>query len=181
MKRILIIGSGGSGKTRLSLRLGKMLELPVIHLDALFWNPGWIKTPREEWFQKVRELLDKEKWILDGNFGSTLEMRLEACDTAIFLDFPRTLCLYRALKRQVMNFNKVRPDMGKGCPEHIDWEFAKWIWNFPKADKARILKILDKFKDDKSIIILKSDRDIKDLLSSMKNPEQRCSKKEIKK
>ena len=113
-KKIIVIGSCGSGKTTFSLQLGYITGIPVIHLDKEYWQPGWVEPIQDEWIKKLNELMSKDKWILDGNFKSSLELRLQQADTVIFLDFKRHLCLYRVGKRFLKNFNKSRPDMPEG-------------------------------------------------------------------
>jgi adenylate kinase family enzyme len=114
MKKIVIIGSGGAGKSTLATQLGEMLNLEIIHLDKLYWQAGWVEPLKDEWKKTVEDLLKRDSWIMDGNFGGTIEMRLKACDTAIFLDFPRTVCLYRVIKRRLTYRNTSRPDMAEG-------------------------------------------------------------------
>jgi adenylate kinase family enzyme len=167
MKRILIIGSGGAGKSTLARRLGDATRIEVIHLDKLHWKPNWTSPPKEEWRKTVEEQLKKETWIIDGNFGGTMEMRLWACDTVIYLDFPRTICFYRALKRAVKYYNKTRPDMGEGCNERIDFEFLHWVWNFPKTTKPVIEERLKRLADGKTIIRLRSPLEVEDFLSNI--------------
>lgn len=111
MKRVIIIGSGGAGKSTLARRLGEKTGIEVIHLDMLYWKPGWVKTGKEEWCEIVRQATEKESWIMDGNFGGTFEMRAEAADTIIFLEISRLVCLYRVLKRLFFYRNTQRPDM----------------------------------------------------------------------
>src|SRR6266404_5200610 len=122
MKKILIIGSGGAGKSTFAARLGKVLELDVIHLDKLYWKPGWVETPKEEWKEIVEEIVKRDSWIIDGNYGGTREIRLRACDTVILLDTPRYICIYRILKRALLYRNRTRPDMGTSCREKLDLE-----------------------------------------------------------
>ena len=98
MKRILIIGSGGAGKTTLARQLGKLLDLPVVHLDALYWQPGWTETPKQVWNDKIQDLLLQDSWVMDGNYGGTLDQRIVAADTIIFLDISRLTCLFRVIK-----------------------------------------------------------------------------------
>ena len=160
MKRILVIGSSGAGKSTFSRRLGKATGLPVIHLDTLFWNPGWVETPEDEWRKKLERALRGDEWIVDGNFRGTMEMRLRSCDTVIFLDFPRTLCVYRILKRLITYRKGTRPDIADGCDEKFDWEFLKWVWNYPSRSKPKVVALLEKFKDEKTIIRLKSKKEI---------------------
>ena len=93
MKRISIVGSGGAGKSTFAHQLADILHLPVIHLDALYWQPGWVATPQDEWRDKQQQLVQQECWIIDGNYTSTLDVRFAVADTIIFLDFPRFRCL----------------------------------------------------------------------------------------
>lgn len=101
-QRIILIGSGGSGKSTLARQIGAVLSLPVIHLDALFWQPGWVETPRPEWEALQRELVARDRWVIDGNYGHTLDIRLAAADTVIFMDMPRLVCAWGAIKRRIM-------------------------------------------------------------------------------
>jgi len=161
MRKILILGSGGSGKSKLARTLGNILKLPVINLDAFYWNPGWVETPKQEWERKVGELIKGEEWIMDGNYGSTLEKRLKVADTVIFLNYSRYLCLWRGLMRQ---FSRQRVDPIPGCHEKIDFEFIKWIWNYPRKIRPTIMKILDEGCDGKKIFICNTPRQIKRLV-----------------
>ncbi|WP_457558713.1 hypothetical protein [Candidatus Harpocratesius sp.] len=143
MNRILIIGSGGAGKSVFARRLGKLLELPVFHLDCYFWQPNWKQTPKEEWISTLDQILHYKRWIIDGNYSSTLEKRLMYADTVIYLDFPRRICIYRVIKRQTIYRNHPRYDITTGCKERIDFEFLKWIWRFRKERSPYILKLLN--------------------------------------
>ncbi len=165
MKRIIIIGSGGAGKSTLARQLGEILQIEVLHLDKLYWQPNWIEPPKDEWQKMVAEFLKKDSWVMDGNFGGTMEMRLEACDTAIFLDFPRTVCLYRILKRWAKYYNTNRPDMSEGCNEKVDLRFLGWIWNFKKTTTPKIEERLKKVENDKNIIRLKSPKEVQNFLT----------------
>lgn len=166
MKRILIIGSGGAGKSTLAKKLMEKLNLPIIHLDCHFWNPGWIKTPSDEWHQMVEEFVAQERWIMDGNYSSTIDVRLERADTVIFLDIPRIICLWRVIKRRIKWHNKVRPDINEGCPESLDWEFIKWIWNYPNRNKPRLLRKIHALNGNINLFILRNSREIEDFMES---------------
>lgn len=143
MKRIMIIGSPGSGKSTFSRELAELTGLPLIHLDKLFWRPGWVHCSREEFDRLLLTELEKESWIIDGNYSRTVELRLKYADTVIFFDYPRTVCLWRVIKRVFGSRGKVRPDMGEGCPERLDFEFLKYVWNFNKTELPETLKKLE--------------------------------------
>jgi adenylate kinase family enzyme len=160
MKKILVIGSGGAGKSTFAQRLGAVLGLEVIHLDSLYWSAGWVEMPKDEWKIKVEELLKKDSWLMDGNYGGTLDLRLAACDTVVFLDIPRSICLWRILKRRALYRRGSRPDMAEGCPERFTWQFIKWIWDYPRKRKPALLEKLKSHSQSKTIIVLKSQTEI---------------------
>lgn len=166
MKRIVIIGCGGAGKSTLAQQLGQKLDIPVVHLDKLFWTPGWVSLKPEEFDPIVVAELEKEAWIMDGNFNRTLPARLEKCDTVIYLDFNRFTCLMGVAKRILTTYGKVRPDMGEGCPERIDWDFLKWVWNFNKNKRQGNYDLIAQFPDVK-LIVLKNRREVKRFLEKL--------------
>ena len=157
-KRIIIIGNSGSGKTTVSYQLGESLKLPVTHLDKEYWKEGWVRTPEEEWAEKINALISEPEWILEGNFSSTLEIRLSRADTVIFLDYNRFVCLSGVIKRWLAHLGKTRPDMAEGCPEKIDFAFLfaflKWVlWGFPAKSRKKIVKCLAKYKYTEQIVV----------------------------
>lgn len=164
MKKIVLIGSGGAGKSTLAKQLGEKLNIEVTHLDARFWQSGWVATPKDEWTKIQKEIVSKDKWIVDGNFGGTMDLRLENADTIIFLDFPRFLCLSRVIKRRIIYHNRTRPDMGENCPEKLDFEFLKWIWNYPKQKRPAIIEKLNFYSKTKKVFVVRSKNDVKLLL-----------------
>jgi adenylate kinase family enzyme len=166
MKRVLVIGSSGAGKSTFSRRLGEKTGLEVIHLDVLFWKPNWTESPRDEWLKTIENALEGDSWIMDGNFSNTMEMRLKACDTVVYLDFPRTTCVYRILKRVVVYRKSRRPDMAEGCGEKFDWEFTKWVWNFPTRTKPKVEALLKQCENEKTIIRLKSKQEVEDFFAN---------------
>ncbi len=172
MKKIALIGSSGSGKSTLARRLGEVTGLPVYHLDVLHWKPNWELTSRDEQSRIQKELVQKDKWIIDGNYGGTLDIRLDAADTIIFLDFSRLRCLYRVIKRGVKYRNKERPDMRKGNKERIDLAFYKWTWHFPRDQRPTIIAKLEKLPQEKEVIWLHTPKDVERFLNILKEKDE---------
>src|SRR6185503_15715699 len=100
MRRVIVIGSGGAGKSTFSRRLADLSGLRVVHLDALYWQPGWEPMPDADWDRVMEDLVAGDNWIIDGNYGRTLSRRVAAADTIIFLDLPRLVCLWRLVRRR---------------------------------------------------------------------------------
>ena len=165
----MIIGCGGSGKSTLAIELGRRLSLPVHHLDRIFWKPGWVSISREALAASLETLVIAPRWIMDGNYTATLDLRLAACDMVIFLDFPRLTCLWNVLKRRVMYHGRTRPDLSEGCPEHIDAEFLKWIWTFRRDKRPAIMAKLVSLDQNKRVVILKSRKQVNQFLGSLQS------------
>ncbi len=156
---MLILGSPGSGKSTFARALAARTGLPLVHLDQLYWRPNWTEPSRAEWQDRLASLLRQDEWIIDGNYGSTVAMRLERADTAILFDFPRRVCLMRVFKRSVLGWGRVRADMPAGCPEHFDPGFLRFIWNFRKAQRAKLFEELSRFSG--KTIVLRSTAEVR--------------------
>lgn len=168
MNRVLVIGSPGSGKTTFSVKLSEITELPLVHLDKLFWKEGWTERSKEEFDALLDEVMKSESWIIDGNYSRTLRKRLEKADTVIYFDLPTRICLFRVIKRVITNRGKTRADMGDGCPERFDLEFLKYVRNFKKTNRDKILNVLSVFSD-KQIIIIKKGSELKKLYDTLRS------------
>ncbi len=167
MKRVAIIGSGGAGKSTLAKEVGEKLNLPVIHLDQHFWNAGWTETPVPEWERRHRDLLAQERWVMDGDYGGTLDERLDAADTVIFLDMPRFFCVWRVLRRWLTYRNTTRPDMAPGNPEKLDAGFFRYVWNYPKTRRPVVLERLERLRE-KTVIRLKNPHQVEVFLKDLR-------------
>lgn len=163
-ERIAIVGPPGSGKSTLARTLGVRLGLPVVHLDAHFWSAGWVQSDEAQWRETVRALAAGERWIIDGNYSSTMDIRLPLAETIIFLDFPRWLCLLRVLQRWLTYRGDTRPDLPPGCPERIDLDFLRWIWNYPQRSRPKTVALLRELQYEKRIVWLQSPGAVKQLL-----------------
>ena len=164
MERVLVIGSGGSGKTTLSLALAQVTGLPVVHLDQHFWGEGWAPTPAGAWLETVTELVGARRWIMDGNYGGTLQLRLEAADTIVFLDVPRLRCVWRVVKRALRYRGRNRPSLPPGCHERVTLAFLSWIWSYPARRRPGILARLDEVRHRKQVVVLRADEDVRRFL-----------------
>jgi adenylate kinase family enzyme len=158
-RRIAVVGSGGSGKSTLARQIAAITGLPIIHLDMEFWRPGWKQMPKDEWIVKMDAMTRGESWIMDGNYGGTLEARFAAADLIIFLDISRFICLFRVLRRR----NKNRPDFPDYLQEKFDWTFLKWIWDFPKNSRKHILKLHEKHPDT-PFVAIRNKRELRRIL-----------------
>ncbi len=166
MERILIIGCGGAGKSTLARQMGEKLDIPVVHLDKLFWHPGWVESGDEEMDAKILAELKKPQWIMDGNYNRTIPKRLQYCDTVIYLDFSRWACLRGVAKRIITTYGRVRPDMGEGCPERFDPDFLKWVWHFNGKNRERYYRLLNEAEGIETIV-LKNRRAVKRFLAQL--------------
>ncbi|UFH55463.1 DNA topology modulation protein [Spirosoma sp. KNUC1025] len=170
MKKVAIVGCGGAGKSTLARQLGHILDLPVIHLDAEFWQPGWKMVSKEEELRLIQKIISQQTWIIDGNYSSTMNLRLADADTIIFLDFSTLLCLWRVLKRRIKYWGKSRPDMNPGCLEKIDWSFFWWILTFRAIQRPRVLQSIDIYAAGRNVLIFERPRQVEQFLETLAPP-----------
>ena len=159
MKRVLVIGKSGSGKTTFSKRLSELTSLPLVHLDGVYWYGEWQHLSREEFDRALQTELHKEEWILDGNFNRTIPERLKYCDTVFFFDVSTALCLWSVTKRVLQNSGKSRSDMGGNCPERLfdkrKFELYRAILNFNKNNQRRYYEMLSE-ASKVNVVVFKS-------------------------
>jgi adenylate kinase family enzyme len=135
---VLVIGSPGAGKSTLATELAARTGLPLVHLDQEYWRAGWVEPPADEWQAKVETMIARPRWIMDGNYGGTLALRLARADTVIYLDLPAWRCVARVLRRIVGSWGRVRADMAPGCPEQFSWEFVTYTARFRRDKRAGV-------------------------------------------
>lgn len=138
-----MLGCAGSGKSTLSRRLARCFSLPVIHLDQLYFGPGWQPVSSHQFAERIRQSANGEGWVMDGNYLNFLPLRLGRATHVVFLDLPRWQCLLSVLWRWWCGRGKVRTDAAAGCPEKIDRAFLAWIWGYPRRSRPGVLRALE--------------------------------------
>ena len=150
MKKVIVIGCPGSGKSTVSRTLHNKTGIPLYHLDMMYWNADKTTVENSVFLERLSDVLEKDEWIIDGNYSSTMELRMAACDTVIFLDYPLDVCLDGIRERR----GKPRSDM-PWIEAEEDSEFIEFIKNYNEQQKPKVLELLKKYSD-KNIIILES-------------------------
>ncbi|MBR6558495.1 MAG: adenylate kinase [Clostridia bacterium] len=151
MEKVIVIGCPGSGKSVFSAALSQKTGLPLCHLDMLYWNPDRTTVPREVFDDRLKSILDNDKWIIDGNYGRTMEIRMMAADTVFFLDYPTEVCIEGIYERR----GKARPDIPWIEPEdEVDEEFLRSVKEYRDKSRPRVIELFEKYSY-KSIIIFR--------------------------
>ena len=171
MKKIVLMGNAGSGKSTLSMKIHEITSIPVFHLDKILWKADWERTPEDEFTTKHNQILEKPSWIIDGvAYKSTYEKRFEASDTIIFLDTSLEICKERALQRMKEDLIRPNPYVTEGCryPIELVKEQNEVIDMFHNEYRLFIIDLIDNFKDSKSTHHLINDSDVKQFLEVIK-------------
>ena len=150
MKKIIVIGCPGSGKSTVSRALHNQTGIPLYHLDMMYWNADKTRVEKRVFFERLSAVLEKDEWIIDGNYGSTMELRMMACDTVFFLDYPTDVCLDGIRARH----GKPRSDM-PWIETEEDAEFIEFIKSYNEMQKPGVLALLEKYCN-KNVIVFKS-------------------------
>lgn len=159
MKKVLVLGCCGAGKSTFSKKLHSILKLELIHLDKYYHKPNWEEPENTEWEKTVNFLIKKPSWIMDGNFSETMDIRIKNADTIIYLDYPTLKCFWRVLLRIFKYNGRSRSDMATGCKEQLDLEFLYFVLTFNRKNRKKTLKKLDSAKENKKVYIFKSDKE----------------------
>ena len=141
MKKIIVIGCPGSGKSTFSKSLHKITGIPLFHLDMMFWNADKTTVEKSVFLERLSKIIQKSEWIIDGNYGSTMELRLQECDTVIFLDYPLDVCLDGIKERR----GKARSDMPWIETDEEDVEFVEFIKNYNSQSRPQVMELLDRY------------------------------------
>lgn len=158
MKKVMVIGCPGSGKSTFSKKLHEITKLPLYHLDMMYWNPDRSKVPKEVFLLKLREVVEKETFIIDGNYESTLELRMIHCDTIIFLDYEMDVCLEGILSRR----GSKRTDMPwVEKIDELDEDFIRFVKEYHDKSRPIVMRLLEKYSDrDIQIFYNRSEADL---------------------
>ena len=167
MERVMVIGCPGAGKSTFSRKLSQTMGLELFHLDQYYWKPHWEETDKSEWRKIVKDLSSKPRWIIDGNYGGTMDIRIPKADTLIFFDYPSRVCLWRVTKRTLRYMGKERPDMPTGCKERFDLKFYHYVATYNMTRRPKILEKLNKVKDEKQVLIFRNDQDSSQFLRKL--------------
>lgn len=171
MKRILILGNAGTGKSTLARRLGERLGVPVIHLDALNWQPAWQALPLDVFRARLAEAIAGEGWITDGNYALlTFDLRLPRADLVIWVERPLPHCIWRVFARAFKSYFSAKEHLAIGCPERLDrrfWDRLRYILNFNRINRPRIQTALREHGPNVPVIHLRGDRQIAAFLSQL--------------
>jgi adenylate kinase family enzyme len=168
MQRILVMGSSGSGKSTFARRLSGITGIPMVSIDALFWQPGWVESDKADFRKRLSEAVRQPRWIMDGNYIAAVgELRRDSCDTVIWFDLPRSTCMIGILTRIATSYGHVRPEMAPGCPEKIDLEFFRYVWTYRKKQRPLLLAFFEGLRPDQTFVTFadraQADRYLNDL------------------
>ena len=142
MRRILVVGASGAGKSTLAGELARRLDLPLIHLDRHYWRPGWTAPAPADFRAEVAALAARPAWVMDGNYASTLDLRLPRADLLVLCDTSRPRCLVRIVRRRWAHRRLPRPDLPEDCPERLDLGFLRYVWRYPRDSRPRVFAAL---------------------------------------
>ncbi len=160
MKKIIVIGCPGSGKSTFSKALHKITGIELFHLDMMFWNTDKTTVEKTVFLEKLRAVLQKDEWIIDGNYSATMELRIKQCDTVFFLDYPPDVCLQGIKERQ----GKPRSDM-PWCDTEDDVHFIEFVKNYNLESRPKVMELLQK-NANKNVFVFTAREQAKDFLNS---------------
>jgi len=143
VRRVVIVGRAGAGKSFVARELAARTGLPVIHLDTIFWAAAWKPVPVAEAVGELERRLVDERWIADGNFLDAGDSRFRRADTVVLLDVPRGTCVWRVVARRIRDRGGRRSDLPAGAYEGFDWALLRWIWKWDRTERPKLLRLLN--------------------------------------
>lgn len=165
MRRVVVAGPGGAGKSTLAQVLGARLGLPVVHLDRHFWKPGWAPTPEPQWRRIQERLFAGDRWVADGNYSATIDVRLRRADTVVLVDLHPLRCAVRAVRRTVGN--RGRAVQAEGCPERLDREFLAWILDYRRRSRPKVLAAVAAHAPHAVLVVGRRPRDVRRFVAGL--------------
>jgi adenylate kinase family enzyme len=178
MQRIVILGNSGSGKSTLARAIGQRLDLPVVHLDPLFWESDWVEPDNEAFRERVRHAIASDAWVCEGNYSRrTFDLRLPRANLVIWLDTPRVICMKRVMLRSALNLP--RADLPAGCTERLDkafLQFLLYVWHFDRVNRPGIEAMRLAIGPQIPLIHLRTPRQISAFLNDLSKGPQAFAK-----
>lgn len=171
MKRVMIVGQPGAGKSWLARALGERTGLPVQHIDLIHWQPGWQERPKTEKLILIHQAEMCDSWIIEGGLSATYKHRLSRADTLIILDFPLWLRAWRVFVRTLKDYGRSRADLPDDCPERFSYEFWKWIWDTRHTGRAQNLALIEQAGPDVAVFHLCNRHQVASFVKNLDLPD----------
>jgi adenylate kinase family enzyme len=155
MRRVLVMGCSGAGKSTFARKLAEQRGLPFVSIDKIYWQPGWREPAPEDFSANMTREADKPTWVIDGNYmrSGAGPLRRERADTVFWFDLPRRVCVSGIAVRILTTYGKVRPEMAPGCPEKFDWAFFRYVWTFNAQQRPKLRAFFADLRGDQRLVI----------------------------
>jgi adenylate kinase family enzyme len=167
MRRVVVVGTYGAGKSTLAAELGRLLQLPVRHLDALRWDPGWKLLPQREWEELLDRLVAEDEWIIDGNFERTLPPRLRRADTVVFLDAPLAGSLWRTVRRRLSRGE--RPDLAPGLEEKLNLALIRLFARYRREVRPQLAELVRAHAEGRQVVVLRRRSQVREFVADVRS------------
>ena len=168
MQRVMIVGQPGAGKSWLAREMGRIIGLPVHHMDSIHFLPGWIPRPADEKIEMARAVERGESWIFEGGLSATYDTRMQRCDTLVILDMPLLLRVYRVGRRTLRDHGRTRPELPEDCPERFDPEFWRWIWQTRNTHRQELRRLPARAPAHVRVHHLRTPREVRHFLETIR-------------